>query len=154
MFHRRIIAKQSIILILSILLLLMIQTAAQAQNRSRISGTVRDASTGEPLAAANVMIENTNLGAAADLQGRFIIINVPVGQYRVKATMMGYETRIKTGVMVSMNRTTNLDFMLKPSVMQGEEVVVMAERDETAQRSFKYAAGDLGCTAAGCHRYP
>lgn len=110
--------------------LLLMMPMLHAQTRSRISGTVKDASTGEPLIGANVIIENTNLGAAADLEGRFIIINVPVGEYSVRANMMGYKSQIKTGVMVSLNRTTNLEFDLQPSVIEGEEIVVLAERDE------------------------
>lgn len=34
----------------------------QGQNRSRISGSVRDAETGEPLIGVNIIIEETDLG--------------------------------------------------------------------------------------------
>ena len=108
----------------------VIPVSVTAQNRSRIAGTVRDASTGEPLAAANIIVEGTYLGAAADMQGRYMIINVPVGKYRLRATMIGYETQVQTNVIVSADRITEIDFGLNPSVVQGEEVVVFAQKDE------------------------
>jgi outer membrane receptor protein involved in Fe transport len=101
-----------------------------AQNRSRIGGNIRDAETGEPLIGVNVMIEGTVLGAATDPDGNYIIINVPVGTHRVKATMIGYESKILTDVMVSADRITHLDFSLRHTVIQGEEVIVTAQRDE------------------------
>jgi len=100
------------------------------QNRSRIGGNVSDAETGEPLIGVNVMLEETVLGAATDADGNYIIINVPVGTHQVKATMMGYESQILTDVMVSADRITRLDFTLRHTVIQGQEVVVTARRDE------------------------
>ena len=40
-----------------VLILLLVLAGAQAQVRSRISGTVKDASTGETLPGVNVVIE-------------------------------------------------------------------------------------------------
>ena len=102
----------------------------QGQNRSRINGSVQDAETGAPLIGANVFIEGTELGAATDTEGNYIIINVPVGTHRVRASMMGYETKVLTDVMVSAERITRLDFALRYTVIQGQEVVVVAQRDE------------------------
>ena len=102
----------------------------QGQNRSRISGSVRDAETGEPLIGVNIIIEETDLGAATDTDGNYIIINVPVGTHRVRASMIGYETKIFTNVMVSADRITRLDFELHRTVIQGQEVIVTAKRDE------------------------
>ncbi|HPC36160.1 MAG TPA: carboxypeptidase-like regulatory domain-containing protein, partial [Candidatus Marinimicrobia bacterium] len=102
----------------------------QGQNRSRISGSVRDAETGEPLIGVNIIIEETDLGAATDANGSYIIINVPVGTHRVRASMIGYETKIFTEVMVSSDRITRLDFALHRTVIQGQEVIVTAQRDE------------------------
>jgi len=100
------------------------------QNRSRIGGNVRDADTGEPLIGVNVIIEGTDIGAATDVEGNYIIINVPIGIQRVRATMIGYEVKVLTDVVVSADRITRLDIMLRHTVIQGQEVVVTAQRDE------------------------
>lgn len=105
-------------------------TEVGGQTRSRIIGSIKDAETSEPLIGANIIIEETELGAASDVNGNFVIINVPIGTYRVLASMMGYERQVMAGVMVSADRVTRLDFNLRKTVLMGQEVVVTAPRDE------------------------
>ncbi|SVE28387.1 uncharacterized protein METZ01_LOCUS481241, partial [marine metagenome] len=57
-----------------------------------VTGTVKDAGTGETLAGANVVVEDTNLGTASAYNGRFTINNVPDG-LDVTASMIGYESQ-------------------------------------------------------------
>ncbi|MDZ7261292.1 MAG: TonB-dependent receptor, partial [candidate division KSB1 bacterium] len=95
----------------------------------KISGIVTEAETGEPLPGANVVVEGTNMGAASDVKGNYFIINVPPGTYNVQASMMGYKTITKTGVRVSIDRISLVDFALEATVIAGEEVTVVAERD-------------------------
>jgi hypothetical protein len=110
------------------MLVLFMQTA-HAQNTGKIEGFVTDAKTGEPLPGVNVIIPGSSMGAATDLEGHYYIINVPVGTYEVRASMVGYAAITKTNVLVTINQTTNIDFSLKMSVIEGEEVTVLAERD-------------------------
>lgn len=55
-----------------------------AQSAGKISGTVTDVQTKEPLISANVMILGTSLGAATDVEGNFYILNVPAGKYKFR----------------------------------------------------------------------
>jgi len=110
------------------LLVSILSVSLFAQNRSRISGTVRDASTGNPLYGANVIIPQLGMGAATNEEGQFMVINVPVGTYKVQARMIGYETLILTEVMVSANRMTRVEFDLKQTVIEGQAVEVTAKR--------------------------
>ena len=52
-----------------------------AQNT--ISGTVTNASTGEALPGANVVVLGTNMGAAATVDGSYTISNVPDGTFTI-----------------------------------------------------------------------
>ena len=45
---------------------------------------------GENLIGAQIYIEELGLGAVADLKGNYIILNIPVGTYAVKASMISY----------------------------------------------------------------
>ena len=92
------------------LILLALTGSSQAATTGKINGTVRDAQTGEPLAGANIILEGTSLGAAADLDGDYYIINVPPGAYTLKVTMIGYKTTTQTSVNVSVDRTFTADF--------------------------------------------
>lgn len=95
----------------------------------KIVGKVTDAETGQPLPGVNVVVEGTALGAAADTQGDYFINFVPPGLYKVQAKMMGYETVTKTQVRVSIDRIITVAFQLKSTVLEGEEVTVVADRD-------------------------
>lgn len=114
---------------LTLLLLLLIVSTLQSQTRSRIIGTVTDGETGEPLFGANVVVKTTYLGAATDIEGKYFIVNVPVGTYEVQASLIGFKKQIITDVMVSADRVTKLDFVMQPTSIESEEVVVTAQRD-------------------------
>lgn len=110
---------------------LLASTFVMAATTGKISGSVVDAETGEPLPGVNVIVEGTNLGAATDEDGSFFILRVPPGEYKVKATYMGYKTQSISNVRVSTGRTTELDFELEQTVIEtGEEVVVVAQREK------------------------
>ena len=100
-----------------------------AGTTGKISGTVTDQETGEPIVGANVIIEGTYLGASADLEGYFSISNIPPGEYRVIFSAVGYQKIIVEKVRVNIDLTTNLDMKLSSSVIQlNQEVVVTSQR--------------------------
>jgi hypothetical protein len=115
--------------VLVLLFLLAFNPGAEAAVTGKIAGVVTDAQTGEPLPGANVIIEGTDMGAAADPDGYFFIIRISPGVYDVQTRMMGYASVTQTGVEVSSDHTTQLRFMLKPTVVPGEGVTVKAEAE-------------------------
>ncbi|MCF7802753.1 MAG: TonB-dependent receptor [Candidatus Marinimicrobia bacterium] len=96
----------------------------------KISGTVTDAETGEPLVGANVVVDGTDQGAATDAEGEYFILNVPPGTYSVTVSMMGYARTQKTDVRVTVDHTSTVNFELESSAITGEAVEITA----TAQR--------------------
>lgn len=102
--------------------------AAQAATTGKLVGVVIDADTKEPLPGAVVTVLGTTMGANTDLDGRFIIVNVPVATYSVQARMMGYDPMTVTNVKVIMDLTTTVNFRLKPTVLEIKGVVVEAKR--------------------------
>jgi outer membrane receptor protein involved in Fe transport len=110
------------------LLLLFFAQLVLAQTTGKITGIVTDGETGAPLMGANVLIEDTYMGAAADKDGRFFILNVPPGKYNIKITFMGYANQIIEDVSVSVNRTTPLDVAMQIEAVKGKEIVIKADR--------------------------
>ena len=113
-----------------------IQIFAQA---GKISGVVKDASTGEALIGANVLIEGTTIGAATNVDGFFVILSVSPGSHNLKASMVGYTPGTITNVRVSIDQTTEVNFNLSSNAIQTEEVVVIAttpivQRDVSSSR--------------------
>ncbi|MCH7762753.1 MAG: TonB-dependent receptor [Candidatus Marinimicrobia bacterium] len=92
----------------------------------KLSGVVRDASTHQPLIGVNIIINNAELGAAADMKGYFIIENVPVGSYNIHVSMIGYEAVSRANVHIVPKRNTVVNFNLHPQAIQGESVEVIA----------------------------
>lgn len=92
----------------------------------KLSGVIRDASTNEPLIGANILIEGRTMGAATNVDGYYVILNVPPGSYNLKASMVGYAPKVTQQVRVSIDQTTEINFELTSSTFQTEEVVVIA----------------------------
>ncbi|MFL2997744.1 MAG: TonB-dependent receptor [Candidatus Neomarinimicrobiota bacterium] len=85
-----------------------------------VSGTVTDASTGKALAGANVVVEGTNKGSAADANGEFTIGNVSNGS-TLTASMIGYKD-------MSMDVSRTVNFSLEPSMIEMSGLEVLASR--------------------------
>lgn len=117
--------RTAIYLILTIVLFANLSFAGVT---GKITGTVTDAESGQPLPGVNIIIEGTTMGAATDLKGYYVILNVPPGTYSLKASMMGYKAYVFTEVRVYIDQTTLIDFKLDPEVLVGEEVTVVATR--------------------------
>lgn len=113
----------------SILFLLCLSATVFAQTTGKMTGTIKDGSTGEPLIGVNVVLEDTYLGAASDVDGKFFVLNIPPGKYTVKFMLIGYTTKVVEGVSISVNRTTPVDITMDATTLElGEEVVVTADR--------------------------
>ena len=118
-----------------LILLLLCATLAipallTAQTTGKIAGTVKDAASGQPLPGAVVVIEGSKLGAAADIEGSFFILNLSPGVYTLQIRMVGYESMSIRQVRVSVNRTSEITARLKATVIKGQEVIVTADAIE------------------------
>lgn len=89
-----------------------------------IKGQVVDRETREPLPGANILIENTQWGAAADQEGRFAILKVPVGSCVLRFELLGYKKVIKTDVIVKSSRITVVDVELSFQALEMEGMEV------------------------------
>ena len=113
---------------------------AEASTGGKIAGVIKDATTGDGLPHANIVVVDTKLGATADEKGRFFILNVSAGTYTLKATYIGYADYTVEDVRVSADLTTNIAVELTSSDIQVEEVVIRAERpiiDKTATNAVR-----------------
>ncbi len=114
----------------AILLLLFAIAAgsAVAQTTGKIQGKVVDTS-GDPLPAVSIVIEETSRGTSTDANGEYFILNVRPGTYTVYASMVGFARSVRTDVQVSVDRTTTIDFEMSEEVFEGQEVIVAANRN-------------------------
>ncbi|MBU4445569.1 MAG: TonB-dependent receptor [Candidatus Marinimicrobia bacterium] len=96
--------------------------------KGKIAGRVINTKTQEPLIGANIIIDGSTLGAAADRFGEYFVLNVPPGIYNITARMMGYRSMTVQQVVVVVDRTVNVNFSLLPTAIEMEPVSVVAKR--------------------------
>jgi outer membrane receptor protein involved in Fe transport len=114
--------------ILRILLLMVGTSVAFGGTTGKIAGRVTDTKSGEPLIGANVVVQGTSLGASTDAEGNYFVINVPPGNYDVRATLVGYTPTVTRAVRVTVDQTSLTNIRLDPSTVELGEMVVQAER--------------------------
>ena len=105
-----------------------------------VSGLV--SSDGQGLAGANVVLEGTSFGAAADAEGAYFVSNIQPGEYTVTVTYVGY-TELSQVVLVNSGETAQLDFQLTLSPVSMDEVVVTALGIERASRAIGYKVDQI-----------
>lgn len=95
-------------------------------SQSNISGKITDASTGEPLAYARILIKETKQGALSDEQGKFSM-TVDFGD-QSSLTMQVSFLSYSTQTMTITPSTKNLNFAMKSADVFGKEVVITGSR--------------------------
>ena len=95
-----------------------------AGERFVLSGTVRDAATGELLTGVNVFIQETQTGSVSDLDGNYSL-SLEKGEYTLVFSFIGYQ-RLTRAVVISNNKTLNVS--LSNGGIRLTEVVVTGER--------------------------
>ena len=111
----------------NIIIILFLVTMVFAGTDGTIRGKVTDVG-GVAMPGANIVIPELGVGAATDMNGNYIILNIQVGHYDVSAQMMGYAKMTMKDVQVLMDQTIWLNFKMKEEVVEGEEVVVLGTR--------------------------
>lgn len=134
------------LLTFSIILFISVLTTATlfAQSSSgKLAGKVLDAETQEPLIGANIVLINTSLGAACDIDGNYFILNITPGTYDVKISFVGYTSKIIQEVRVIPGVTYELNATLSSGIAM-EEIVVSDKRffEEKATNTVKVVDGD------------
>jgi hypothetical protein len=94
----------------------------------KIRGLIVDKDTRDPLVGANVSIVGTTYGAAADVDGVYLILNVPAGVYTLRATFVGYAQYTVSNVRVNNDLTTTIDIALSSEAVALQAVEIVAER--------------------------
>ena len=109
-----------------ILLLAAAPLRAQAGSTAQISGTVKDGS-GGVLPGVDVTVTQTDTGlkrnAVTDAEGQYLLPNLPVGPYRLEATLQGFRSYSQTGIVLQVGATPVINVAM--AVGQVEETVTV-----------------------------
>ena len=97
-----------------------------------IRGVISDASSGETLIGANVILQNTSIGDATNLEGQFHLRRLREGEQTIVIRSLGYRTQTIT-VNIVAGETLVQNFELVPDVMEGEEILIYSQALGQAQ---------------------
>ena len=107
-----------------ILLVIIFNASAYAQKRFIISGTMKDALTGETLIGATVKIKEIPQAGTASNSYGFYSLSAPEGEYTLLFTYIGYETISRT-VSLRQSQTINMALSSKSDL---SAVVISSNR--------------------------
>ena len=101
------------------------QTELSSQTTQTVRGQVCDVASGEPMIGVTITVENgTTMATVSDVDGNFVINNVPVGRHSVRASYIGYEPVLLKEQLVSSGKELVLSLKMRESISELGEVVV------------------------------
>src|SRR5574339_1146061 len=110
------------------------------QPQITFGGKIIDARTKEPLGDASIIFPDLKIGTHADNEGKFKFLNVPVGHHLVEVSHIGYTSIIEH---IDIDKNTELDFELHPSVLENQGVIVTGVSNATNIRKAPIAVTAL-----------
>ncbi|MAJ43273.1 MAG: hypothetical protein CMF96_00825 [Candidatus Marinimicrobia bacterium] len=94
----------------------------------KITGNIYDINTSEAIIGCNILITELGIGTASDINGDFMILNVPPGKWTLKFQMIGYAVKEISNVEVSIDLSTKIKTSMKIEAVVGEVIQVSADR--------------------------
>ncbi|WP_370088677.1 carboxypeptidase-like regulatory domain-containing protein [Ekhidna sp.] len=122
-----------------LLLIAAIPLFISAQEKYTINGYIKDASNGEALIGATVLIKELNTGNITNVYG-FYSVTIPPGDYTVEFRYIGFVTQSRA---VSLTENTRIDIELSEEQTQLEEVVVTAKPEDENVTSTEMSVAEL-----------
>ena len=121
--------------------LLALPGTAAAQEGA-VTGTVTDAASERPVSSVRVVLVETSLGTLSRDNGRFVILNVPAGEYTVRVSRIGYAA-MEAQITVVPGRSTEQDFAMAAQALGLDELVVTGTAGAARRREVGNAITQL-----------
>jgi iron complex outermembrane recepter protein len=104
-----------------------------------IKGIVVDSETDEPVSYAYIHLDGINRSTTTDREGRFQLRNIPAGSYTIIIHRIGYVTQNQSVRIVS-DGETELRLELRPTVLSGQAIEVVAGAEGTVGSNLEHAS--------------
>ena len=109
---------------LTLLVASLLPTISTAQNNPTLSGFIKDASSGEALIGASLVVTEINKGASTNTYG-YYSLTIPAGTYSVVVRYLGFEELTKT---VELKADMKLNWDLQPKVYETQAAKVTGKK--------------------------
>jgi hypothetical protein len=114
--------------LLGVIFTFIFANSVNAQTTS-LSGKIVDQKNGEELIGATVRIANSSLGAAADVNGQYLIKNIPPGTYTIEFSLVGYVTKSLKNITIAAGESKVVSVEMQASTKELKEFVMTAKID-------------------------
>ncbi len=112
--------------LIALLAALLLPSPVLAQETASIRGYVRDASTGETLLQANVLLQGAGKGTATNNSGYYTLQGIEPGTHVLLVSYVGFQTYTEK-ITLEPGEERRLDVELPPAELEADEVVVTGE---------------------------
>ncbi|ALL08848.1 TonB-dependent receptor [Pedobacter sp. PACM 27299] len=102
-----------------------------SQQRGLLTGVVQDMNTGKSLSGATLTVDGLSISTLSDTSGRFRM-SVPVGTYKVSASLVGYIAQMKYNIVVGSGNPQVVNFELQSQLNNLNEVNINFSRGKSA----------------------
>jgi TonB-linked SusC/RagA family outer membrane protein len=109
--------------------------SALAAQTGTVQGRVVDAATGRSLSSAQVSVPGTGVGGLTNADGRFLLLNVPVGEQTIDVLLIGYGAQ-QQSVLVRAGEVSTVEFRMASSALELDEVIVTGTAGGTQRRAI------------------
>ena len=133
-----------------LLVSLFICFAGYSQSLVTIQGNIKDERS-SPVSYASVYLLNSNFFAVSDTSGRFMIKNIPEGNYTLVVSAVGYAT-INEVIQITKQGQTPFDLQLTDASRQLDEVIVTAEKKEENVQAIPSSISALNAKSINNYR--
>lgn len=122
--------------------LLLAAVPIAAQQTGTVVGVVTDDRTGQPLPGVTVEAVGLNLGVLTNVDGRYLLRSVPVGEQTIRVTQLGYGT-VEETVTVTEGATAQLNVQLETQAIQLDAILVTGQQIEREEREIGYSVTSI-----------
>jgi len=110
---------------------------AQAAATAQVTGIVKDES-GGVLPGVDITVTQTATGATrsvvSDADGAYTLTNLPIGPYRLEATLQGFRSYVQTGIVLQVNANPTINVVMALGAVS-EQITVQANAAMVETRS-------------------
>ncbi|MFZ1256536.1 MAG: carboxypeptidase-like regulatory domain-containing protein, partial [Saprospiraceae bacterium] len=112
--------------------ILLISGNSNGQSVQTIRGTILDKQSETPIlgAAVSVLSATPVLGNVTDMNGNFVIQNVPVGRHIIQISYLGYHELLIPNTLVSSGKEVVLEIKMEEATHSLEEIIIAADADK------------------------
>ncbi|MEO6302860.1 MAG: TonB-dependent receptor [Bacteroidia bacterium] len=115
---------------ITLIVMILVVRISYSQQNGTIKGKVIEQSTKQPIIGVTIVIQDTMLFASTDTTGVFIINNVPEGSHILKISILGFQEKLLTDIVVVRDKINYFETELLDDAKNMDEVVVSTFRNE------------------------